>query len=131
MLKQVGVVVLLLVTSPAQQSSTPFTNMIPGGFETAGQFGDMSQLEQTGYAEGFINGLMSAGILGADIKKVEMVESCTKGMSGRQIAAILDKYIKNHPEGWHETLAVHSFIAVVDLCPDLKKSLEMERGGIR
>jgi len=129
MLKRASVLLLLIVTSPAQQSSTPFIRLIPGGFYTAGQFGNLSQAEQAGYAEGFVNGLMSAGIVGADVQEVEMMNGCTKEMQGRQIAAIIDKHIKDHPEGWHETLAVHSFNALLDVCPDLKKRLETERDG--
>jgi hypothetical protein len=103
--------------------------MVPSGFYNAGQFSDLSQTEQVGYAEGFVNGMTSAGILGANIQEVEMIGRCTRGMQGRQVAAIFAKYVKDHPEGWHEPLAVHSFNALLDVCPDLKKRLEIESRG--
>jgi hypothetical protein len=129
MIKRVAVLFVLLVASPAQQSSTPFIRMIPGGYYTAGQFSDLSQAEQVGYAEGFINGMMSAAILGANTQELEMLSRCTREMHGKQLAAILDKHLKNHPEGWHEVLTVHSFNALLDVCPDLKKRLEVEYGS--
>ncbi len=72
---------------------------------------------------GFSNGIMASGILGADGSKVKLLYDCTNGMSAKQLAAILDKYLKEHPEGWHEQLTVHSFDALLGVCPDLRKQL--------
>ena len=122
-------ILLLLISASAQQSSTPFLRFVPGGFLNAGQFSDLPPDEQIGYAAGFFNGMMSSGILGADFDEVEMLDHCTKGMEAKQIAAIIDKFVKAHPEGWHEPLAVHSFNALLSVCPDLLKRLETERIG--
>lgn len=93
------------------------------GFSTREIFGQLSADEQKGYAMGFSNGIMTSGILGADLKKVEMLHRCTDRMDSKQIASIIDKYIKEHPESWHHILAASSFSALVDVCPDLKKEL--------
>ena len=72
---------------------------------------------------GFSNGVMASAIIGADGGRVKLLYDCTNGMSGKQLAAILDKYVKEHPEGWHQPLAVQSFDALLSICPDLRKQL--------
>jgi hypothetical protein len=115
--------ILLLGTSGVQQTGNDFLRDVPGGFMNTGEYGDLQAAEQNSYAMGFVNGMMVAGILGADFKKVEALNRCTSGMKSKQVAAILDKYVKDHPESWHQTLAAHSFAAIVEACPDLKKQL--------
>lgn len=99
---------------------------VPGGFLKAGDFRDLPSDLKEGYAMGFSNGMMASGIMGADGSKVKLLYDCTDGMSAKQLAAILDKYLKEHPEGWHEPLSVHSFDALLGVCPDLKKQLLSE-----
>ena len=120
--------ILLLGTSGAQQTGKDFLRDVPGGFMNTGEYGDLHEAEQNSYAMGFVNGLMVAGILGADLDKVEALNRCTSGMQARQVAAILDKYVKDHPESWHQTLAAHSLAAILEMCPDLKKQLAQHRG---
>jgi hypothetical protein len=116
-------ILFLLGASLAQQSEKYFLRYVPGGYMSTGDFSDLPATEQYGYAMGFVNGIMTSGILGADLPKVEMMNRCTTQMQAKQIAAIIDKYVKDHPESWHEPLAVHSFNALLDVCPDLKKRI--------
>ena len=38
------------------------------------------------------------------------------GMTGGQIVGIVDKYINDHPEGWHYRMAGAMFIAMAAAC---------------
>ncbi len=78
---------------------------------------------------GFSDALMASGILGADLNKVELLHHCTDGMQAKQIAAIVDKYVKEHPESWHHPLAASALSALADVCPDLKKQLAAPTGA--
>src|SRR5580698_4823881 len=96
--------VVLLGTSLAQQTGKELLRNIPGGFMNTGEYSDLPPVEQYGYAMGFVNGMMASGNLGADISKLETLNGCTEGMQAKQLAAVLDKYVKEHPEVWHQTL---------------------------
>jgi len=122
-IERIAAIILFLGASSAQQSEKDFLRYVPGGFLNAGQYSELSPVEQYGYAMGFVNGMMASGILGADGSNVETLHRCTKDMQAKQVAAIIGKYVKDHPEGWHETLAVHSFGALLSVCPDLRKLL--------
>jgi hypothetical protein len=115
--------VVLLGTSLAQQTGKELLRNIPGGFMNTGEYSDLPPVEQYGYAMGFVNGMMASGNLGADISKLETLNGCTEGMQAKQLAAVLDKYVKEHPEVWHQTLAAHSLAAIIEACPDLKKQM--------
>lgn len=114
---------LLMTTSFAQRTEKDFVRYVPGGFLNAGDFRDLPSSVKEGYVMGFSNGMMASGILEADVSKVKALHDCTNGMSAKQLAAILDKYLSEHPEGWHEPLAVHSFDALLGVCPSLRKQL--------
>jgi len=120
---RIAAIILFLGASSAQQNEKDFLRLVPGGFLTAGEFSELPRVEQYGYAMGFVNGMMASGILGADGSNVEILDRCTKDMQAKQVAAIIEKYVKDHPEGWHETLAVHSLDALLSACPDLRKRL--------
>lgn len=91
---------------------------VHNGFSTGEEFLSMSAIEQHGYAMGFLNGLLDAPVLGAPQEKVRWVADCATGMSSNQVREILRKYIKDHPERWHEPLNLSSFSALAEACPD-------------
>jgi len=121
MRNQMGAAFLLflLTASSAQQAAKPV--FVAGGYGTAKEFNDFSASEKHAYAVGLINGLAVSGLLGADEEKLQILHSCIHPMESTQVAAILDKYIKDHPEEWHLPLAVQSYSALRGACPDLKR----------
>ena len=103
---------LLLVPLSAQRRIT-----VLAGYMKAEEFPDLAEPVQDGYARGFINGLMISPALGADHQEVRQFYECTKEMDSKQVAAIINKYIKDHPEVWHQELAVESLNAILKVCP--------------
>jgi hypothetical protein len=114
---------LFLTTASAQETAKEFLRYVPGGFLNAGDFSSLPSSAKEGYAMGFVNGIMASGIVGADGEKVKMMSDCTHSMDAKQVAAILDKYVRDHPEGWHQSFAAHSLVALLGACPDLSKRL--------
>jgi len=117
--RRIGTVILLflLTVSFAQENKTVF---FPSSYGKTKEFNDFSAAEKNAYSVGFINGLAVSGVIGADPKRLAILESCIHPMDSTQVAAILDKYIKDQPELWHEPLAMNSYNALLGACPNLK-----------
>ena|ERR1035437_7930529 len=95
---------------------------IPNGFGTGADFaspnsdGYMNARERQLFAAGFVDGLLSSGLLGAPNDQITTLQSCVVGMTGPQVAAIIEKYTVAHPEEWHLSLTQNGFQAIGQAC---------------
>jgi hypothetical protein len=78
----------------------------------------MSQAKRLGYAEGVINGMLTAPLFGAPKARMQWLEQCTEGMTDFQVAEVIRQYIQQHPAEWHHQLHVLTYQALLDACPD-------------
>jgi hypothetical protein len=111
---------VLLGFSPAQNEKPPKVlgfAFVPGGFLKAGQFKDLSPEMREGYAMGLLNGLFVSTIFDANEEGLKTLSDCTKEMGSGQIAEIISKYVREHPEAWHEALSTQSLNAMISVCP--------------
>ena len=44
------------------------------------------------------------------------IDNCFDGMNDLQIAKIIEHYIKEHPEEWHQSLSFESYVAMAKGC---------------
>lgn len=91
---------------------------IHNGFLTGEEFLNMSDSEKRAFSMGTINGMLLAPFLGAPKERMSRIESCVEGMTGLQVAAILEKYLRDNPSRWHETPHSPMWAALVDACPE-------------
>ena len=70
---------------------------------------------------GVMDGIVIAPVFSAPTKKLAWLETCSSGMSGYQVAAIVDKYLRDHPERWHEPMNVSVYAAMFDACRAYRK----------
>jgi hypothetical protein len=68
------------------------------------------------YIMGVIDGL-SAGLLIKNEDDFNWLRSCVVGKASNQIAAIVDLYLKNHPEEWHYYMNVLVYKSLISNCP--------------
>ena len=87
---------------------------IHDGFGTVQEFLGMSEIEQRAYAMGAVNGMLLAPLLPET--KLERFEQCIEGMNNVQVAAIIEKYVREHPERWHEKTPAFIFSALSSAC---------------
>jgi hypothetical protein len=96
--------------------------VVPNGFGTGLSFVEegsddyLNIHERTVYTRGFVNGLFAAGLLKADNKHIEALETCLTGMTDVQLRAILEKYIKENPKECHHGLPLIGMKALGDAC---------------
>jgi hypothetical protein len=72
------------------------------GFIITEKYLGYGQPEQAIYAAGLIDGINLAPLFDAPSKgKLVAIKSCVNGMTNTQVAGIITKYAKDHPEEWH------------------------------
>jgi hypothetical protein len=50
-------------------------------------------------------------------KPLISLATCVEGMKASQVAAIIEKFIKDHPEHWHWDLKDQAYSAMREACP--------------
>jgi Ssp1 endopeptidase immunity protein Rap1a len=72
----------------------------------------MDESNRVVYITGLMDGFFASGAFGATGETVAALDSCTKGMDNKQVSAIITKYVKDHPEAWHQPLSIEAFNAL-------------------
>lgn len=93
---------------------------ISGGFLKGKDYLDMDSAQKRTYAMGAINGMLVAPMFAAPSEKIAWLEKCTDSMTDEQVAAIITKYLTDHPGVWHYPLNMTSVNAMISACPDSK-----------
>jgi hypothetical protein len=70
------------------------------------------------YAMGLLDGMYMSPAFGAPAnnKVLLEIEMCVEGMKSSQVAAIIEKYVKDHPEKWDWDLKDTGYNAMLDGC---------------
>ncbi len=111
-MKQVLTAILLIACIPGYSHSQKETVTISPGFLKGKDYLDMGASEKRAYAMGAINGMTVAPMLGASEEKVTWLRTCIVNMNDEQVAAIMTKYVRDHPSEWHYGMNVLSFSAI-------------------
>jgi MFS-type transporter involved in bile tolerance (Atg22 family) len=107
---------LLAISGLSQQGIS-----VKNGFLTAEEFTHMNDQSQHDYAMGVVDGMLLAPLFGAphdwkDGQKIGAFGDCITGMSSRQVAAIISKFVRDHPERWNESMHAVAFAAMTQAC---------------
>jgi hypothetical protein len=88
------------------------------GFLQASQFLEFDKDYQSVYAMGLLDGMYMSPAFGAPAsnKVLLEIETCVEGMKSTQVAAIIEKYVKDHPEKWNWDLKDAGYNAMLDGC---------------
>ena len=111
----VAIFLFLLQSSVVPQRSV----VIHAGFLKARDYLDMPSEGQKTYAMGLMDGFYMAPLFGAPDQNKNLVSlyPCVEGMKASQVAAIIEKYVKDHPEHWHLDLKLEAYTAMQGACP--------------
>jgi hypothetical protein len=79
---------------------------------------DLNEIQKESFAMGFLGGLNIAPFMGApdDGRVVVSFRTCTAEMTARQLAAIIEKYIRANPGFWHQQLQMSAFNSLAQAC---------------
>lgn len=68
------------------------------------------------YMVGFVNGLSVSTFVGAPFSCLKPFQECLVGRSDTQLAAVLEKWLRENPSHWHEPCNVLTWLAISDMC---------------
>jgi hypothetical protein len=111
-----ALLMLITLTSVVYAQQQRHTVAINLGFFTAEEFLHMPETQQAGFAAGLVDGIYVSPLLGAAEGNIEQLHKCIVGMSDAQVAAIIARYLKDHPERWHKRLNTEAFTALDTAC---------------
>jgi hypothetical protein len=86
------------------------------GYIKGEQFLKLNQNDKAMYAMGIYDGILLAPFFGANRSDIEWMEDCTNSWSANQLSAILEKFLQNNPQRWHEPMNMLSYIALSNAC---------------
>ena len=112
--KLFALIFLFVVAGPAQHNSL----VVKDGFLTAQDYLNLPTAQQLGYATGVIDGMLIAPLFGAPDNgaQLQLLGRCVTGMRDTQVHAILDKFLKDHPERWNDPMHAVAFAAMNEAC---------------
>ena len=122
-MRMTALALAFVVFSPLMHSQEPRKQLfVFGGFMKAQAFLDMDKENQRSFAMGLVDGVFLAPFFDAPDhgKSLVQMHACVKDMSDVQVAAIIEKYLKDHPETWHLQLNVECLSALRSACPEQK-----------
>lgn len=95
------------------------------GWGNGEKFLAMSKAQQALLTAGIISGLFVSPLMGAPDHGPEIaaLAGCTDNMSLAQAAAIVEKYLRDHPEHWNIGIAISTVFALRGACPDLDAAM--------
>ena len=76
--------------------------VVPEGFITGQEYINHSKIARVSYVMGLQDGLSMAMLLGGEYLKVKWWQSCAVGKTNYQLVAMFSKFLRDHPERWHE-----------------------------
>jgi hypothetical protein len=109
---------LLLLLSVLPQAGLAQSVRLHNGFLKAEEFLHMNVNRQRDYATGVVDGMLLAPLFGApdNGQKIQSFGACIEGMSDIQVAAIIEKFLRDHPERWNDPLNAVVFTAMTQGC---------------
>ena len=92
---------------------------IKKGFYNGNDFRNKSSTLRLYYVMGVLDGLMAGQLIDTD-DDLNWLSGCISGMTNEQVRAIVEKYLKAHPEEWHQNMNVLVVRALMNVCPPMR-----------
>ena len=107
---------IVMFAQGARSAPLEETFVIKAGFLTGNSYRELQDAGKSGYVMGFTDGLFVSVLHGAKKSKLRPIEQCVAGMSDGQVVAILEKWLNDHPEQWHEQMNILANAAIREAC---------------
>ena len=110
-----GLLILGMLLSAG--SAMPQDIVVPQGFLTGNQYRTESESRRESYVMGVTDGFLFSAVWGGPESRPLAFKRCIENMNSAQTQAIVDKYMANHPERWHQYMQSLIYGAYIEFCP--------------
>ena len=111
--------VFAVVTHGQKQKEKMQTIHTPAYLFKAQGFLQLNEEQRRIYASGLMDGFYGSALFGGNERTISDLKHCTIDMNSGQLTAIIEQYVQNHPERWHEPTSVEAYNALVNACRQL------------
>lgn len=73
------------------------------------------------YITGVYDGIQLAPLFGAPEDNMGWVYKCCVGMTNLQLKAIVERFMKDNPQRWHDQMNILVYSALIDACKKYRK----------
>lgn len=110
-------ITLLFVFSVLASTVSAEDIWVKEGFITGNEYLAFADVNKKRYAMGVLDGIFLAPLFGAPKGNIKWLENCVVNMTDSQVAAVLNKYLRDNPQRWHESLNFIAYSAFREVCP--------------
>ena len=110
--------ILVVMSAPEGIAQDRKITFIYSGFMTGEECHRHSDASIGWYMAGVVDGLLVSPFAGAPETRIKPLNQCLTGVTSTQLSATLKKWLKEHPERWHEGCHVAAFSALKQMCED-------------
>jgi len=113
-----GLVAISVVYAKQKKPVVQESYLIHNGFVKAELFLKLDEENKRAYAMGLLDGMYMAPAFGApeNSRLLMKLSSCVEGMKASQVAAIMEKYVREHPETWDWDMKDDGYEAMIEAC---------------
>ena len=118
---------VLMGQTPAPDDEK-FTLLIRQGRGTGEKYLSLTKSDQAFSVTGILSGLFMSPLMGAPEQGPEIttLAECTDQMTGTQLAAVVEKYVRDHPEKWNLPIAILFIHSLQSVCPSFNSAMRHE-----
>lgn len=130
MTRGIALMVAQLLLFPLAVSGQDQGVLIKEGFVTGNHYQQLPEVQQHAYLMGLTDGILVSPLLGVsrDEEGLTWFERCDAHKNSGQLQAIVDRFLQDHPERWHEGMGVLFFLAMKEACAHaLGSELDIEQ----
>jgi hypothetical protein len=93
------------------------TVVIQPTYMTVPNYREMPESLQQLYVVGVLDGLFASVVLGASEAATKALSTCLAGVTSSQLAAMVNKYVSDHPEQWQLGAFAMVHLELLAFCP--------------
>lgn len=108
-----------ILSSFVAEASDDFA-LIQEGFLSGEEFLALSSNAKVYYVTGAVDGMLLAPFFFGAPDSDRWLVQCVKGKSNSQLSAVLEKFLKDNPERWHDSVHVSFIVSLHATCPGRK-----------
>ena len=111
------IVALVLATIGVPKVATSREVMVHNPYVRGNEYVKLEEGDRATYIAGLVDGILLSPFFGAQRHKIEWFERCTiEQKTIYQLTAIVDKFMKENPNRWHEPMHTLAYFAIKKAC---------------